>query len=445
MIERVIVAGGGTGGHLFPGLAVVEELRRRVPSLEVLFVGTERGIEARVIPEMGERLECLTVTPLKGRSPVELAKSLGRLPAAGQAARRIVRGFRPDVVIGVGGYASGPMLAGAITMGVPTAVLEQNAHLGLTNRLLAKFVGRAYLTFEETASHFSAQKVRVTGNPVRRSFVQAAQKALVDPEGFEARVHHVLVMGGSQGARALNQGVPRVLGPLAQAQGLKVLHQCGRNNEDEVRALYKAAGVEADVRAFISDMSEAYAGAALIVARAGATSLAEICAVGRPSLLVPFPHAADDHQTKNARALEALGAARCLPESELTDDSLAALLRPLLQDASLRTDMSRAARLAGKPEAAASIVDDLVAWLDGDGAQADGSSGGPGEEVSGADVKGCRGRSTPSVGLGATTARAEGLRLRSSEAALPYFPVPRARAARMRPTPSVTLRVTEET
>ncbi|MBW2464923.1 MAG: glycosyltransferase, partial [Deltaproteobacteria bacterium] len=184
MIERILVAGGGTGGHLFPGIAVVEELRRRIEGLEVTFVGTARGIEARVLPEMGENLELLEVTPLKGRKPGELVSSLAKLPGAAGRALSLVRRYRPDLVLGVGGYASGPVLAAAAALGVPTAILEQNAHVGMTNKLLAKVVGRAYVSFEETREVFREDRVRVVGNPVRQVFVDAARRAATDPDGF---------------------------------------------------------------------------------------------------------------------------------------------------------------------------------------------------------------------------------------------------------------------
>ena len=271
MIRRIIVAGGGTGGHLFPGIAVVEELRRRQPDVEVTFVGTEKGIEARVIPERGERLELIEVAPLKGRSAAELMRSLVMLPGAFSRASGLISELRPDLVIGVGGYASGPMLLAAAARGVPTAILEQNAHVGLTNRVLAPITGRAYVAFEEAA----------------------------------------------------------------------------------------------EVVSFVDDMAKAYASAALVIARAGATTLAEVCAIGRPAILVPYPHAADDHQARNAEALERAGAAVCIRESALDPDALAAQVARLLDGASARKTMAEAARAHGRPDAAAAIVDDLVAWLGG--------------------------------------------------------------------------------
>jgi UDP-N-acetylglucosamine--N-acetylmuramyl-(pentapeptide) pyrophosphoryl-undecaprenol N-acetylglucosamine transferase len=380
MIQRIVMAGGGTGGHLFPGIAVFEELRRREPDLEVLFVGTARGIETKVIPRLGERLECLDVGPLKGRTPQELARNLASLPRAGFAAMQLLRRFRPDLVIGVGGYAAGPMVATASAMRIPTALLEQNAHVGLTNRLLSRLVDRAYLSFEETAPLFPPSVVRVVGNPVRRSFVSMGHMARMDPAGFEMRARRVLVIGGSQGARALNQVVPEALARSGIAQrGVEILHQAGHAMCDAVRATYERLGVPAEVTPFIDDMAKAYASAALVIGRAGASSLAEICAVGRPSILVPFPAAADDHQWHNAQALQARGAAIAIRESELSPELLSEHVTRLLSQPELRRTMADAARSLGRPDAAAAVVDDLCAWLGGSSGGRDSEEGEGGE------------------------------------------------------------------
>jgi len=362
-IRSIMVAGGGTGGHLFPGIAVVEELRRRIPDVDVVFVGTKRGIEARVIPERGEVLELIEVAPLKGRSAGELMRSLMMLPGAFSRASTIISRHRPDLVIGVGGYASGPMLLAAAARGIPTAILEQNAHVGLTNRLLAPIAGRAYVAFEDATEQIG-RKARLLGNPVRRAFVDMARAASSDPDGFEARAKHLFVLGGSQGAKALNETVPAAIAQLDPGQrGVRVLHQTGAAMRDDVAARYEALGVEAEVVSFVDDMAKAYASASLVIARAGATTLAEVCAVGRPSILVPYPHAADDHQARNAEALEREGAAIAIRESDLDADSLAERARHLLDDVDARRAMAEAARKHGRPDAAAAIVDDLFGWL----------------------------------------------------------------------------------
>ena len=366
MIQRVMVAGGGTGGHLFPGLAVVEELRRRVAGLEVKFVGTARGIEARILPSRGEALELLDVTPLKGQGVGARFKSFLRIPTAMKQASSLMRDFEPDLVLGVGGYASGPVLLAASLRGRPTALLEQNAYVGMTNRILARFVDRAYITFEQTEHVFGSKKSRLTGNPVRHEFVEHARLALADPEGFESRVRTVLVLGGSQGARKLNEDLPRALARAGIAtRDLEVVHQTGESMREQVEATYRELGIRASVVTFIDEIARAYSNAALVVARAGATTLAELCAIGRPSILIPFPFAADDHQATNAEALEEQGAAICIRESELEVERLGDLIGELLDDRAKREAMARAARDHGRPDAAAVIVDDMIGWIGG--------------------------------------------------------------------------------
>jgi UDP-N-acetylglucosamine--N-acetylmuramyl-(pentapeptide) pyrophosphoryl-undecaprenol N-acetylglucosamine transferase len=394
MIQRVIVAGGGTGGHLFPGIAVVEELRRRNPpaghgpGLEVLFVGTERGIESRVVPGMGEKLETLDVTPLKGRTFAQLLGSLVKLPSAWGRAVSILRQHRPDLVLGVGGYASGPMLVAAATLGIKTALLEQNAHVGLTNRVLSKIVGRAYLSFDETAPLFG-NAARVVGNPVRRAFVEASRRAMLDPRGFDARARRILVIGGSQGAKRLNEVVPDALSRLGLGErGIEIVHQTGPAMRDSVAARYEALGVKAEVVPFIDDVARAYASASFVICRAGASTLAELAAIGRPAILVPFPFAADDHQAKNAESFERAGAAVCLRESGLDAERLANEARALLDDPDRRRAMASAMRERGRPDAAATIVDDLTGWIDGEPVTPTSASGAP--ETEDDDVDGER-------------------------------------------------------
>jgi UDP-N-acetylglucosamine--N-acetylmuramyl-(pentapeptide) pyrophosphoryl-undecaprenol N-acetylglucosamine transferase len=364
MIQRIMIAGGGTGGHLFPGLAVVDELRRRVPTLEVRFVGTARGIEARILPARGEKLDLLKITPLKGQGLGARLKGFARIPTAMSDAATLLRSFDPDLVLGVGGYASGPVLLAASLSGRPSAILEQNAYVGMTNRILARFVDRAYISFEQTERVFGKGKSVLTGNPVRHEFVEHARLALADPEGFESRARSILILGGSQGARTLNEDVPSALEAAGIARSkLRVVHQTGEAMRDDVEATYRQLGIEAEVVTFIDDMARAYSNAALVIARAGATTLAELCAIGRPSILIPFPFAADDHQAKNAEALQARGAAVCVRESELDVEGLGRMVDELLHDGERRRSMARAAREHGKPDAAAAIVDDMLSWL----------------------------------------------------------------------------------
>lgn len=413
MIERIMVAGGGTGGHLFPGLAVVEELRRRIPGLQVRFVGTARGIEARILPERGEQLDLLKVTPLKGQGVGARLRGLYRIPTATMEAASLIRDFDPDLVLGVGGYASGPVLLAAWLARRPTALLEQNAYVGMTNRILARFVDRAYISFEQTREVFGKAKARLTGNPVRQEFVEHARLALADQEGFESRARTVLVLGGSQGARKLNEDVPRALARAGLAsRGLEVVHQTGESMRNQVESSYRELGVRAKVVTFIHDMARAYSNAALVIARAGATTLAELCAIGRPSILIPFPHAADDHQAKNAEALQTQGASICIRESELDADSLGDLVSELLDDHGARQAMAQAARDHGKPDAAAAIVDDIIGWIGGVDSEKEGSYSDPSEPFSGGaqymglDMAPMFHLGTPQVALRAASQRA---------------------------------------
>lgn len=349
MSRTVLVAGGGTGGHLYPGLAVAEALRALLPDVELVFVGTERGIEARVIPPLGYRLHLVDVRPMKRMGLAGTLRGALSVPASVAHLWRILGAERPVLVIGVGGYASGPAIVAAALRGIPSVLLEQNAIPGLTNRLAAPFVRRAYVTFPESERFFGAAKTRAFGNPVRVAFAG-------DPSPPPAR-GSILVFGGSQGARALNRVVPDAMKLVAPDR--PVVHQTGRAAEAEVRARYAEHGVAADVCPFIDDMASALREAALVICRAGATTLAELEAMGRPAILVPLPTAADDHQTANAASLERAGAAVLLPERDLTPERLATLVRELLADDPRRRRMSESARSLSRPDAALKIAEDI--------------------------------------------------------------------------------------
>ncbi len=366
-LQRVVVAGGGTGGHFFPGLAVLEALRRRRPELQALWVGTDRGIEARRLPRPGLPLERLRVVPLKGGGALGALRGLSSVPAALARAAAIVRRHRAQLVLGVGGYASGPVVLAAAGLRVPTAVLEQNARVGLTNRLLAPVVGRAFVSFEETVAAFPSGRARCLGNPVRPAFARAAEAAAADPGGLEARADTLLVLGGSQGARRLDEVVPRAVAQWAGARSARIVHQAGRERVTEVERAYARAGLRAEVVPFLEDVAGEMLRARLLVARAGATTVAELCAVGRPAVLVPYPYAADDHQRANAEALQRQGAARCLLEGDLRPETLAAQLAELWPDAEARRRMAAAARALGRPQAADDIAEALLGWVEGAG------------------------------------------------------------------------------
>ena len=360
---RVLFAGGGTGGHLYPGIAVADELRRRDPSAVVSFVGTARGLEARVVPTLGWPLDLIRSVGLKGKSVGALARGLSLLPLSAVDAWRVLSARRPDVAVGVGGYSSGPVLLLAALRGIPTLVMEQNTAPGFTNRQLARFVRAAAVSYEETLRYFPGTGV-VTGNPVRKEFLQGLEGA-DEPRRGDGEVR-VLVVGGSQGARAINDAMVAAAPHLvASGARLAITHQTGERDLARVRQGYAAAGLAATVEPFFHDMNVRMRAADLVVARAGASTLAELTVLGRPSVLVPLPTAADDHQRKNARTLAAAGAADVIEERDLTGDGLAARLLALAADAPARQHMAAAARTLGRPDAAARVADRIIALGEG--------------------------------------------------------------------------------
>ena len=358
---RVVIAGGGTGGHLYPGIAVARELLARQPDAQISFAGTAKGIEARVVPREGFALDLIRSGGLKGKSIADrlrgaLLVPLGLVDGLGVVARR-----RPDIVIGVGGYSSGPLVLAAALRGVPTMLLEQNAVPGLTNRLLARVVKAAAVTFDSTQAFFGA-KAFVSGNPVRPEFLAAAgpqQESALDDQ--QAIVVRVLVFGGSQGAHAINVAMVEAAAQLAASGShLRLTHQTGERDVEMVRAGYRQAGIQAGVEPFLYDMGRQLGAADLIVCRAGATTLAEITAAGKAAILVPLPSATDDHQRKNAEALGARGAAEVLLQKDLTGAVLAARIVALAGDREARRRMAAAARALARPDAAKVIVDRAI-------------------------------------------------------------------------------------
>ncbi len=353
---RVVSAGGGTGGHLFPGIAVARELLSRQPDARISFAGTDRGLEAKVVPREGFELDVIRSGGLKGKSIADRARGVALVPLGLIDAWRIVSARRPDLVIGVGGYSSGPVVLVAALRWVPTMLLEQNAVPGLTNRLLAPFVRAAAVTFESTRAFFGA-KAFVSGNPVRPEFLAAADLKEA-PAGDGAAPLRVLIFGGSQGAHAINVAMVEAAAELA-AHGphLRLVHQTGERDLELVRQGYRDAGLAAEVEPFLYDMGRQIGRAALIVCRAGATTLAEITAAGKAAILVPLPTATDDHQRRNAEALAAAGAAEVLLQPEMTGRTLAARVLALAADEPRRAAIASAARALARPDAAHAIVD----------------------------------------------------------------------------------------
>lgn len=349
----IFIAGGGTGGHVFPGLAVADAARA-LADVDVVFVGTARGLESKLVPERGYSLELLDVLPLKGGGAVRAAKGVLAAARASAASVSLLRRRRPRAVLSVGGYAAGPVSLAAAALRIPVSVLEPNSVTGLANRWLSPFCSRAYIAFPTVAKDFAKQKVRAYGVPLRSGF-QA------DP--YVARDSlRLLVLGGSLGARAINDRIPEAAARLVKAHPeLSILHQTGKDEVARTQESYareKVANVT--VVPFIEDVPKELARADVVVSRAGAGSVSEICAVGRASVLVPFPHAADDHQATNARTVADQGAAVWLRQETADVSRLVSELERLLGDAELRTEMATKARNFGRPDAARTIARDLL-------------------------------------------------------------------------------------
>ena len=379
----VLIAGGGTGGHLYPGIAVARELLARVPDAQVTFVGTAGGVEARVVPHEGFALDVIRSAGLKGKSFQSLVRGMALLPVGAGDAWRVITRRRPAVVVGVGGYSSGPVVLLAALRGIPTLLMEQNAMLGITNRLLAPVVDAAAVTYQESARFFGG-KAFVSGNPVRPEFFDSrgltasghqdkgAHGHDIDTPSRTARggdpavrppgAARVLVFGGSQGAHAINVAMVEAAARLAAATPrVAITHQTGERDLEMVRGGYRRAGLEARVEPFLFAMDREMKTADLVVCRAGATTLAELAASGKASILVPLPTASDDHQRLNALAVVTQGAARMVEQRELSGDRLAAELLALAGDEAQRRRMGEAARQMARPDAAKVIVDKVLA------------------------------------------------------------------------------------
>jgi UDP-N-acetylglucosamine--N-acetylmuramyl-(pentapeptide) pyrophosphoryl-undecaprenol N-acetylglucosamine transferase len=366
---KLIIAGGGTGGHLFPGIAVAEEFLARDRSNEVLFVGTERGIEARAVPAAGYRLEIISAAGIRGKGGFSQIKGIAMMIYGYAQSRKVLKAFRPDMVLGVGGYASLPMVLAARGMQIPRFIHEQNAIPGQTNRLLARFADRVFITLEESARYFPKESTLLTGNPLRKQILEMVEKANppsippLSKGGSERREQggfHLFIFGGSQGAHAINMAILDALPILKQSQTkLEIVHQTGENDHAEVTAAYRAAGLDARITPFISDMAAEYAQADLIICRAGATTIAEVTACGKTCLLIPFPHAVDDHQRRNAEALLKKDACFMMLERELTGETLAESIRTLAKDPDLVRRTGESAFILAKMDAAKIIVDEM--------------------------------------------------------------------------------------
>jgi len=361
---RIVIAGGGTGGHLFPGIAIAEEIRGRGGAPEVIFVGTEHGIEASVIPKEGYPLRFLRAEGLVGKSPLAKMRGAVRTAFSLYDSYRLLKTLRPDGIIGVGGYASfGPVLTGHL-LSIPTVIAEQNSVPGLANKVLGRIADAVCVTYHESLSSFPKSRTFITGNPIRSGIVSGNREAAYDLFGLERNRFTIFVFGGSAGARTINNALCAAFNDLSDIRDdIQFLHQTGKGDYESVRETYRKWGFKGTVTAFVHQMPEAYAVSDLVVSRAGATTLAELTAVGRPAVLIPYPYAAGNHQELNAQRLAEMGAVRVVLDHELDGEVLAKQIRDLYHDAAMRAEMQRSSRSLGKPDAAQKVVDVVMSLL----------------------------------------------------------------------------------
>lgn len=348
-LRRVLFAGGGTGGHVFMAVALAQELKRRDPGCEVLFVGTRQGLEARLVEPLGFRLETVKIGGLNRVEVTKAVVTLARLPFTVLQGARIADRFSPSVIVGVGGYSSGPVVLGGKLAGYPSILIEPNAYPGLANRLLARWVDGAAVAFEEAAGRFGA-KARLTGIPIRREFF-SINSAVADDGALR-----LLVFGGSQGSRPINTLMCEAIKWLPEAR-VEIVHQTGKADHERVKSAYSELGRKADVVEFIHEMPQLFARSDLIVSRAGASTVAELTAAARPCILIPFPEAADDHQRRNALALEKRHAAVVLEQAKTTGKELAETILRLADNREELRQMSAASKQLARPDSVEKILD----------------------------------------------------------------------------------------
>ena len=350
---RIVIAAGGTGGHLYPGIAVARRFAARCPGTDVLFVGHRGGLEERLLPREGFQLVTVTVRALQGQSRVAQARALGALGLGTLQALRLLWRVHPHLVVGAGGYVMGPVVLAATLLRVPRVLMEQNLVPGLTVRSLARFAQLVFISFPESAASLPGRPVEYTGTPVREEICQIG---VAEPREADGELH-LLVFGGSQGAHRLNQAMMQAAPWLAAHQPrLCLVHQTGLADAAAVTQAYAQAGLRAEVLPFLHDMADRYRWADLVLCRAGASTLAELTTCGKPAILVPYPYAADDHQRHNAMALQRQGAAQVILDAELTGVRLYEVLEPLLRKPELLQQQAACSRALGRPQAADAIV-----------------------------------------------------------------------------------------
>ena len=359
---RLIVTGGGTGGHLFPGISLAQAMMGAYPSCEVLFIGTERKVDRTALSSLGFETTTIKSQGIKGKNFLSIIKALFQQPIALWQAAKIIRKFKPDLVFGVGGYVTGPVILASRLLGVTTCIHEQNSIPGLTNKLLGHIANKIFVSLPGSEKYFPKQKTILSGNPVRSNIIKASRepKPLSDQEPFT-----LLILGGSQGASRLNslmlETAENCLSKLSPPP--IIIHQTGGQDEDTVRMKYAELGLNARVQAFYSDMAEIYSQADLIISRAGATTLAELTVFQKPVILVPFPYAADNHQEINGRYLVEAGAGIMFRQEDLTGEKLGTEIKRLLDNKEILADMSKNSGKVSKPEATETIINACMKLL----------------------------------------------------------------------------------
>ncbi len=380
----MLIAAGGTGGHLYPGVALAREFARLEPGSEAIFVGTDRGLETKVVPREGFELITISARGVMGRGMWGAVQGLAAVPVGLLQCLAICRQRRPDLAIGIGGYTSPPLVLAAFLLGIKRAILEPNVHPGVANRVLSPFANLIFVSFAATAPFFAPGKTRIVGTPIRREFLEASIPVEGGPAdapptptaGSETRGFTILVLGGSQGARSINRAMVAALPRLLAAHPtVRVIHQTGEHDYEEVAVAYRNARLEAEVSPFIFDVPRAFRQADLIVSRSGATTVAEITACGKPAILIPFPHAIHGHQERNARILEEAGAATVILDAELTGEALAAAITALLANPGRLGEMGRCSKGLGRADSAERVVMACRALVGKGGALAGGEEG----------------------------------------------------------------------
>ncbi len=363
---RIIVSGGGTGGHIYPALTIVRAIQKKIPDAEFLYVGTKDGLEADIVPKEGIPFETVNIQGFKrSLTPENLVRGAQAFGGVVKA-MGIVRRFRPDVAVGTGGYVCGPILLASSLLGIPTLIQEQNVMPGVTNRLLARFVSCIAMGTKEAAAHFPKGKRVFTGNPIREDVMRARSEDGKKMFGLDPKAKTVLVSGGSRGARSINRAMVGVLSHYACRDGVQILHVTGKAGYDETMERLKEAGVDLEaagnlfVEPYLYNMPQALACADVAVFRAGAIGIAELTARGVPSILVPYPFAAANHQEMNARAVATAGAARMILDRELTAERLLSVLAELLSEDAKLKRMAKAAKKLGRPKAADEIASRVI-------------------------------------------------------------------------------------